>query len=112
MRWSPNRFAPSPPSSPSPRPLLALSLLLPPWLAFDYDPHPAPLLRCRYHAWAPWGRIETYYRRSCGWAEENTDIEREVKLPVVAGEWSLAMDTCAMWLYACPRELERPPLVP
>jgi glucan 1,3-beta-glucosidase len=55
------------------------------------DKHP-------YHAWAPWGRIETYYKRSCGWADENTAIEKAVGLPVIAGEWSLAMDTCAMWL--------------
>ena len=55
------------------------------------DKHP-------YHAWAPWGAIETYYKRSCGWAEENTAIEKDVSLPVVSGEWSLAMDTCAMWL--------------
>ena len=55
------------------------------------DKHP-------YHAWAPWGQVETYYKRSCGWADENVAIEEEVDVPVIAGEWSLAMDTCAMWL--------------
>ena len=25
-------------------------------------------------------------------------MEEEVDFPVIAGEWSLAMDTCAMWL--------------
>ena len=55
------------------------------------DKHP-------YHAWAPWGKIDTYYDRSCGWGPENKDVEEEVDLPVIAGEWSLAMDTCAMWL--------------
>ena len=55
------------------------------------DKHP-------YHAWAPWGVIETYYARSCGWAAEHVAIEDEVDMPVIAGEWSLAMDTCAMWL--------------
>lgn len=55
------------------------------------DKHP-------YHAWAPWGKVETYYKRSCGWADENVAIEEAVDVPVIAGEWSLAMDTCAMWL--------------
>lgn len=55
------------------------------------DKHP-------YHAWAPWGKINTYYERSCGWAEEHLAAEAEVDIPVIAGEWSLAMDTCAMWL--------------
>ena len=35
------------------------------------DKHP-------YHAWAPWGRVETYYKRSCSWADENRGIEDEV----------------------------------
>ena len=55
------------------------------------DKHP-------YHAWAPWGGIETYYARSCGWAAETREQEDEVDFPVISGEWSLAMDTCAMWL--------------
>ena len=119
------------------------------------DKHP-------YHAWAPWGKIDTYYDRSCSWAEENLAVEEEVDLslpphlralptsphisphliifptphissrasprisphfstqprisprpspylpsslpvsqvdlPLISGEWSLAMDTCAMWL--------------
>jgi len=55
------------------------------------DKHP-------YHAWAPWGRVETYYGRSCGWGAEHKAIEKEVDFPVIAGEWSLALDTCAMWL--------------
>ena len=55
------------------------------------DKHP-------YHAWAAWGPVQTYYDRSCGWGDENTANEDEVDFPVIAGEWSLAMDTCAMWL--------------
>ena len=43
------------------------------------DKHP-------YHAWAPWGKIETYYERSCGWAAENVQIEEEVDIPVISGE--------------------------
>ena len=55
------------------------------------DKHP-------YHAWAPWGRIQSFYDRSCGWGDEHVEVEEEVDFPVIAGEWSLAMDTCAMWL--------------
>ena len=44
------------------------------------------------------GAVETYYKRSCDWSAENRAIETEVDFPVIAGEWSLAMDTCAMWL--------------
>jgi glucan 1,3-beta-glucosidase len=55
------------------------------------DKHP-------YHAWAPWGRVETYYARSCLWGDEHKGIEDSVDFAVIAGEWSLALDTCAMWL--------------
>jgi len=55
------------------------------------DKHP-------YHAWASWGPVETYYARSCGWANEQSELEAEIDFPAIAGEWSLAMDTCAMWL--------------
>jgi glucan 1,3-beta-glucosidase len=54
------------------------------------DKHP-------YHAWAPWGQIETYYERSCGWGDESVSTEEEIGFAVIAGEWSLALDTCAMW---------------
>ena len=55
------------------------------------DKHP-------YHAWAPWGGIESYYARSCAWGDDAINVEAEIDFPVIAGEWSLAMDTCAMWL--------------
>ena len=43
------------------------------------DKHP-------YHAWAPWGDVDTYYKRSCSWGPENKAIEDEVDFPVIAGE--------------------------
>jgi len=55
------------------------------------DKHP-------YHAWAGWGKMPTYYERSCSWAAENELVEDTYQWPVISGEWSLAIDTCAMWL--------------
>ena len=42
--------------------------------------------------------MPTYYERSCSWAAENELVEDTYQWPVISGEWSLAIDTCAMWL--------------
>jgi glucan 1,3-beta-glucosidase len=47
------------------------------------DKHP-------YHAWAGWGKMDTYFKRSCGWAAENELVETTYNWPVISGEWSLA----------------------
>lgn len=39
------------------------------------DKHP-------YHAWAPWGLVETYYKRSCSWGGEHRQLEDEVDCTV------------------------------
>lgn len=51
-----------------------------------------------YQAWNRPGLMSTFYKNACNFRGNVRQMEEQVDMPLIVGEWSLATDNCAMWL--------------
>ncbi len=51
-----------------------------------------------YQAWNRPSIFSVYQQNACNFRDGIRTMEEQVDMPIIAGEWSLATDNCAMWL--------------